>query len=72
MKVVAISTEHDTQARYEEARAQGFVTFVYRHADPLSNIVRDKFLLVSSDDELVEKIELLRADAVTRDEVRIL
>jgi hypothetical protein len=72
MKVVAISTEEATQERFDQARAQGFVTFVYRHADPLEAIEVDKFLRVSSDQELAEKIELLEADAISYDQVRSL
>lgn len=72
MKVVAISTEEETRERFDQARAQGFVTFVYRHADPLGTMGVDKFLRVSSDEELSEKIELLKADAISYDQVRTL
>ena len=62
IKVVAISTEDEARQRYEAAKAQGYVTFIYDHADPLRSLAADKFVYVSSDKELDEKIQLLRAD----------
>ncbi len=63
IKIVAISTEDEARQRYEAARAQGYVTFIYDHADPLHELASDKFVYVSSDRELQEKINLLRADS---------
>lgn len=70
IKVVAISTEDEARARYEAARAQGYVTFIYEHADPLQQLATDKFVYVRSDKELSEKIQLLVADRNLIEEVK--
>ena len=69
MRVVAISTEDEARWRYEAAKAQGYVTFIYEHADPLHQLATNKFMYVGSDKELSEKIELLHADPTTVDQV---
>lgn len=69
MKVVAISTEDQAAERYHVARSQGYVTFIYDHADPLHQLATDKFVYVSSDRELSEKIALVQADVTVADEV---
>ncbi len=70
VKVVAISTEDEAQERFFEAKQQGYVTFVYEHADPLRILTHNKFLYVVGDDELKEKIELLHADPQVVEELR--
>lgn len=70
VKVVAISTEDEARERYQAARAQGYVTFIYEHADPLRQLASDKFVYVTSDKELNEKIQLLCADSMLVDEVK--
>ena len=69
MRVVAISTEDEARQRYEAAKAQGYVTFIYEHADPLRQLSTNKFVYVSSDKELDEKIQLLQADRSLIEEV---
>ena len=69
MKVVAISTEAEARQRYEAAKAQGYVTFIYDHADPLRVLADNKFVYVSSDKELADKIRLVQADRCLADEV---
>ena len=69
MKVVVISTGDDTLQRYQAARQQGYITFVYDHADPLRRLAADKFMYVESDEELDEKLRLLRADPTVVDQV---
>lgn len=69
MRIVAISTEDEAQQRYEAAKSQGYVTFIYEHADPLRLLATNKFVYVSSDRELDEKIQLLRADSSLAEEV---
>lgn len=69
MRVVAISTEDEARQRYEAAKAQGYVTFIYEHADPLRQLATNKFVYVTSDRELDEKIQLLQADRSLIEEV---
>ena len=69
MRVVAISTEDEAKQRYEAAKSQGYVTFIYDHADPLHELASNKFVYVSSDRELNEKIQLLQADHSLVEEV---
>lgn len=70
VKVMAISTQVDPKERLEAARREGYVTFIYHHADPKGDIVHSRFLLVHSDTELKEKIALLNEDRSLVDEVR--
>lgn len=67
MKVIAISSLVDAKDRLEEARTQGYMTFVYHHADPNHTLLNDKFLYVGSDEELREKLHLLKMDVSTID-----
>lgn len=70
MKVMVISTKNEAAARYELAKASGYITFVYEHADPLHQLAGDKFMYVASDEELTEKIALVRADVTVAEQVR--
>jgi hypothetical protein len=70
VKVVAISTEDEARERYKAAKSQGYVTFIYEHADPLRQLASDKFVYVNSDRELDEKIQLLQADRTLVEEVK--
>jgi hypothetical protein len=69
VKVVAISNPDGAADLLTKARSNGYITFVYHHADPLGELLSNKFLYVSSDDELMEKLTLLRQDAAVVDEV---
>ena len=62
MKVIALSCIDEVSDLLSASQAQGYVTFIYHHADPEHSLLRDKFLYVHSDDELAEKIELLKKD----------
>ncbi len=68
MKVVAISTENAAE-RYALARSHGYITFIYEHADPLHRLSDEKFIYVQDDNELVEKINLVRADVTVVDQL---
>lgn len=70
MKVMAISSKHDTAARLQESQRQGYITFIYHHADPRHELLSDKFLYVRDDEELKEKICLLKADVTVQDQIR--
>lgn len=70
MKIIAISTEDDTAERYQLAKSNGYITFIYEHADPLRKLASDKFMYVSSDEELAEKIMLVKSDFMVAEEVR--
>ncbi len=66
MKFSAISAKDGAAERLHTSLAQGYLTFIYHHADPGHILVRDKFLYVHSDSELVEKINLLKCDFTIR------
>jgi hypothetical protein len=67
MKAVAISSTREVRELVEQARAQGYLTFIYHHADPEHALLDDAFLYVYSDEELREKLELLRCDVTAID-----
>lgn len=69
MKIVALSNAETVRESYHEARAQGYIVFIYEHADPLHSLSAEKFVYVLSDEELVEKISLLRADSCAVEEI---
>lgn len=70
MKVVAISTKEDVAVRYAAARQQGYVTFIYEHADPKRELTREPFVYVQDDTELLEKLRLVEADVTVADELQ--
>ena len=70
MKVVAISTPEEARERLISARDMGYVTFIYDHVDPKHELLEEGFLYVSSDDELKEKLHLLKMDISTVDLLR--
>ena len=70
MKIIALSNKDDLERRLQESRDAGYVTFIYHHADPTHALLKDKFLYVNGDDELLEKVNLLRADITVRDQLR--
>lgn len=69
MKVLVISTQENTELRYLSALEQGYITFVFDHADPEKTLASNKFMYVGSDEELSEKLDLLRADPTVVDQV---
>lgn len=71
MKVVAISSTDDPKTLLDESHRQGYLTFVYHHADPQHKLLRDKFMYVHDDAELVEKINLLKLDFTAKDLIRL-
>ena len=54
---------------FVEARARGMIVFVYESVDPFHELGLDPFLYVHSAAELQEKVTLLEADPIVRDEV---
>lgn len=69
MRVNAISTVEDAAARFHQARASGYVTFIFQHADPKHLLCDNKFVYVSSDQEMCEKIRLIEHDVTVIDEM---
>jgi len=51
------------------AKEQGYITFIYDHADPKRQLKQDKFMYIYSDDEMREKIAFIQADQSVADEV---
>ncbi len=58
-----------TSGAIQEARASGTIVFVYESVDPFHELGLDPFLYVHSAAELQEKVTLLEADPIVRDEV---
>ena len=71
MKVIAISAIEGAAEILRKALSQGYLTFIYHHADPARKLVRDKFLYIHDDAELMEKLALLRADITIKDSIRL-
>jgi hypothetical protein len=69
MKVVVISNMDTALAAFRTARQQGYITFIYNHADPQHTLSDHKFTYVGSDEELVEKINLLKQDPTVQEQV---
>ena len=69
MKVVAISNMDTALRAFYEARRQGYITFIYHHADPQHTLSQNKFSYVSSDEELMEKIDFIRQDLTVQEEI---
>lgn len=69
MKVVAISNSERAQISFQRARQEGYITFIYHHADPQHTLSPEKFTYVNSDEELVEKINLLKQDPTVQEQV---
>ena len=69
MKIQAISTLQDAAERFKISKDNGYVTFIYRHADPHFKIGMPKFMYVTDDQELNEKVRLLKADVTVLEEV---
>ena len=70
MKIVAISSTHDVGALLTESQSHGYITFIYHHADPKHELLSDKFLYVHTDEELLEKLALLKIDVTAQDLIR--
>lgn len=62
MKINVISTTDNIYARYTQACLDGFITFIYRHADPKEELLSIPFMYVDSDEELNMKIKMLSGD----------
>lgn len=71
MKVIAISAIEGARDILRKALDHGYLTFIYHHADPAHKLVRDKFLYVHDDAELMEKLALIRADITIKDSIRL-
>ena len=68
-RVVAISNPEGAPALFNRARNEGYITFVYRHADPHCELGLKKFLYVDTDAELVEKLDFIHSDITVFEEV---
>ncbi len=71
MKVIAISSTTRTPELVKESQAQGYLTFIYHHADPKHELLNDKFMYVHDDEELNEKLQLLRLDFTAKDLIQL-
>jgi len=69
MKVVVISNPASPATSFARARAFGYITFIYHHIDPEHALSPYKFTYVYSDEELNEKIELLKHDVTVQEEI---
>lgn len=69
MKVVAISNPLSPAVSFAFAKALGYITFIYHHADPKHTLSPHKFTYVHTDEELQEKIQLLAQDVTIQEEV---
>lgn len=69
MKIVAISNPEVASDSFTKAKAFGYITFIYHHADPAHTLSPHKFAYVHTDQELKEKIELLTVDVTAREEI---
>lgn len=70
MKAVVITNKEEAAFRYEQALAQGYITFIERRADPERRLASNKFVYVDSDQEVLEKIRLIEADCSIVDQLR--
>lgn len=70
MRAVVITNEEEAAVRYEQARAQGYITFIADHADPERRLASNKFVYVDSDQEVIEKVRLIEADRSIIDQLR--
>lgn len=66
MKIIAISNKHNASTILSDALSKGYLPFIYHHADPKHKLLRDKFLYVHDDTELLEKMKLVRSDMTIR------
>lgn len=62
MKIAVISNIERAREIVDACLQSNTIPFVFSHADPERSLSLDKFLYVFSDDEIVEKINLLKAD----------
>jgi hypothetical protein len=69
VKIVAISNPTAPAVAFSRARAFGYLTFIYEHADPDHSLSPNKFTYVRSDEELMEKIALVRLDPTVQEEI---
>ena len=69
MRVVALSNPDTSLVDYVMAKRQGYITFIYEHADREHALCENKFFYVRTDEELMEKINLLEADITVQEEV---
>lgn len=69
MKIAVISNIEDAGTRVTQAKQLGYVTFIYRHADPEKMLGLNKFSYIEDDAELQEKLRLIRADSSLLDEM---
>jgi len=69
MKVVVISNPSSPATAFARARAFGYITFIYEHADPDHVLSPNKFTYVNDDEELKEKLHLLQLDPSVQEEI---
>lgn len=69
MKIVAISNPDMAEASWLTALHHGYITFIYHHADPAHLLSTNKFIYVSTDEELQEKINLVKLDHTVQEEI---
>lgn len=62
MKFAVISNIERAKEILDECRRVNIVPFIFDHADPDHELVNEKFLYVGSDNEINEKVRLLKAD----------
>jgi len=69
VKIVVISNPTSPATSFARAKAFGYITFIYQHADPNRTLSPHKFTYVRSDEELMEKIALIKADPTVQEEI---
>jgi hypothetical protein len=69
MKIVVISNPSSPATSFARAKAFGYITFIYHHADPNHTLSPHKFTYVHTDEELKEKIQLLKYDVTVQEEI---
>lgn len=62
MRFMVVSNVEGAAQVLHDARTSGCVCFIFEHADPEHRLHDNKFLYVRSDEELMEKAALVRAD----------
>lgn len=68
-RIVAISNTANPAELLQQAQSEGYIAFMYEHADPKHELIPHKFMYIRTDEELKEKVALLRADVTVVDEV---
>lgn len=69
MKICVISNPASPATAFARAKAFGYLTFIYDHADPERTLSANKFLYIHDDDELKEKLTLISNDPTIIDQI---